>query len=71
MMSTTLDLVLATPRVFAHPGELAEAVGDTLGASAWLAPDCFLLLGQKGARALHGLGRHLVDSLELAHNLIA
>ena len=28
MMSTTLDPVRATPRVFAHPGELAAAVGD-------------------------------------------
>lgn len=39
MMSTTLDPVRATPRVFAHPGELAAAVGETLGASAWLAID--------------------------------
>ncbi|MCA8273913.1 MaoC family dehydratase [Burkholderia sp. AU30280] len=38
-MSTTLDPVRATPRVFAHPGELAAAVGETLGASAWLAID--------------------------------
>ena len=39
MMSTPLDPVRATPRVFAHPGELAAAVGETLGASAWLAID--------------------------------
>ncbi|UEP52308.1 MaoC family dehydratase [Burkholderia ambifaria] len=38
-MDTTLDSARATPRVFAHPGELAAAVGDTLGASAWLAID--------------------------------
>ncbi len=39
MTAATLDPVRATPRVFAHPGELAAAVGDTLGASAWLAID--------------------------------
>ncbi|MGR3906478.1 MaoC family dehydratase [Burkholderia sp. SR8] len=38
-MATTLDPVRAAPRVFAHPGELAAAVGDTLGASDWLAID--------------------------------
>ncbi|WP_175967604.1 MaoC family dehydratase [Burkholderia sp. BCC0322] len=38
-MSTPLDPVRTTPRVFAHPGELAAAVGETLGASAWLAID--------------------------------
>nr|WP_321801362.1 MaoC family dehydratase [Caballeronia sp. J97] len=35
-MSAALDLTRA-PRVFAHPDELAAAVGERLGESAWLA----------------------------------
>ncbi len=53
MMSTTLDPVRATPRVFAHPGELAAAVGNTLGASAWLAIDQIRIDGFADATGDH------------------
>ncbi|WDD92166.1 MaoC family dehydratase [Burkholderia sp. FERM BP-3421] len=39
MTSAISHFARARPRVFAHPGELAAAVGETLGASAWLAID--------------------------------
>ena len=53
MMSATLDPVRAAPRVFAHPGELAAAVGDTLGASAWLAIDQLRIDGFADATGDH------------------
>jgi acyl dehydratase len=53
MMDTTLDPVRATPRVFAHPGELVAAVGDTLGASAWLAIDQIRIDGFADATGDH------------------
>jgi acyl dehydratase len=37
MMDAAFDIARATPRVFAHPDELAAAAGERLGESAWLA----------------------------------
>ncbi|WP_179405135.1 MaoC family dehydratase [Burkholderia guangdongensis] len=52
-MDATLDIPRATPRVFAHPDELAAAVGERLGESAWLEIDQLRIDGFADATGDH------------------
>jgi acyl dehydratase len=53
MMDIALEPARATPRVFAHPDQLAAAVGERLGESAWLEIDQLRIDGFADATGDH------------------